>query len=75
MRRDRLAAIRSAGQIVKAVVVPRPGVAAGPELVKILQDHVKRMLAPYKYPRAIEFRDALPRTSTGKLQRSALRPK
>jgi 2-aminobenzoate-CoA ligase len=63
------------GQIVKAVVVPRPGVMAGPELVKILQDHVKRMLAPYKYPRAIEFRDALPRTSTGKLQRSALRPK
>jgi 2-aminobenzoate-CoA ligase len=63
------------GQIVKAVVVPRPGVATGPELAKALQDHVKRMLAPYKYPRAIEFRDALPRTSTGKLQRGALRAK
>jgi 2-aminobenzoate-CoA ligase len=63
------------GQIVKAVVVPRPGVAAGPDFVKTLQDHVKRTLAPYKYPRAIEFRDALPRTGTGKLQRSALRPK
>jgi 2-aminobenzoate-CoA ligase len=63
------------GQIVKAVVVARPGVAASPDFVKTLQDHVKRTLAPYKYPRAIEFRDALPRTGTGKLQRSALRPK
>jgi 2-aminobenzoate-CoA ligase len=63
------------GQIVKAVVVTRPGVVAGPELVKALQNHVKRTLAPYKYPRAIEFRDALPKTTTGKLQRGALRPK
>ena len=63
------------GQIVKAVVVPRPGVAAGPELAKSLQDHVKQTLAPYKYPRAIEFRDRLPKTTTGKLLRSALRAK
>ena len=46
---------------------------ADAELVKALQEHVKRILAPYKYPRAIEFRAALPKTATGKLQRSALR--
>ncbi len=63
------------GQIVKAVVVPRPGVVAGPEFIKILQDYVKQVLAPYKYPRAIEFRAALPKTTTGKLLRSALRAK
>ena len=61
------------GQIVKAVVVPRAGVTADAELVKALQEHVKRVLAPYKYPRAVEFRAALPKTATGKLQRSALR--
>jgi 2-aminobenzoate-CoA ligase len=63
------------GQIVKAVVVTKPGAAAGPELAKLLQEHVKNMLAPYKYPRAVEFRDALPKTMTGKLLRSALRAK
>ena len=63
------------GQIVKAVVVPRPGVVAGPEFIKILQDYVKQVLAPYKYPRAIEFRAALPKTTTGKLLRRALRAK
>ncbi len=63
------------GQIVKAVVVPRPGAAPGPELAKTLQEHVKHMLAPYKYPRAVEFRDALPKTLTGKLLRGALRAK
>jgi 2-aminobenzoate-CoA ligase len=61
------------GQIVKAVVVLKPGVAASSDLAKALQDHVKRTLAPYKYPRAIEFRTALPKTPTGKLLRSALR--
>jgi 2-aminobenzoate-CoA ligase len=61
------------GQIVKAIIVPRKGATAGPELAKALQDHVKNTLAPYKYPRAIEFCAALPKTSTGKLQRSALR--
>jgi 2-aminobenzoate-CoA ligase len=42
-------------------------------LVKTLQDHVKSAVAPYKYPRAVEFVDALPRTETGKLQRFKLR--
>jgi 2-aminobenzoate-CoA ligase len=62
------------GQIVKAMVVLKPGVAAGPDLVKSLQEHVKNTLAPYKYPRAVEFIASLPKTPTGKLQRSALRP-
>jgi 2-aminobenzoate-CoA ligase len=61
------------GQIVKAVVVPRPGAVAGPKLAKALQEHVKGLLAPFKYPRAVEFRESLPRTGTGKLQRHLLR--
>ncbi len=61
------------GQVVKAYVVLRPGVAASAELVKELQDFVKQKIAPYKYPRAIEFREVLPRTQTGKLQRFVLR--
>ncbi|MBS0446851.1 MAG: AMP-binding protein [Proteobacteria bacterium] len=61
------------GQIVKAYVVLRAGHAPGDELVRELQDFVKAQIAPYKYPRAIEFRDALPRTETGKLQRFVLR--
>ncbi|MCV2352010.1 AMP-binding protein [Paucibacter sp. Y2R2-4] len=61
------------GQIVKAVVVLRAGFAAGPELQRELQDFVKATIAPYKYPRAIEFRFSLPRTETGKLQRFRLR--
>src|SRR5436305_1583124 len=61
------------GRIVKAYVVLRPGVTAGPERVKELQDFVKAEIAPYKYPRAIEFVDSLPRTETGKLQRFRLR--
>ena len=61
------------GQIVKAFVVLKPGVDAGPALVAVLQDFVKRTIAPYKYPRAIEFIASLPRTETGKLQRSKLR--
>src|SRR6476661_6024429 len=61
------------GQIVKAYIVPRAGVVPGQELVKELQDFVKAEIAPYKYPRAIEFVDALPRTETGKLQRFKLR--
>jgi 2-aminobenzoate-CoA ligase len=63
------------GQIVKAFVVVKPGVQTGPELVQVLQEHVKRTLAPYKYPRAVQFVDSLPKTASGKLQRSALRPK
>ncbi|WP_077036603.1 AMP-binding protein [Pelomonas sp. KK5] len=61
------------GQIVKAFVVLREGRVAGPEMAKALQDYVKAMIAPYKYPRAIEFRPSLPRTETGKLQRFRLR--
>ena len=61
------------GQIVKAFVVLRPGVAADDATVRRLQEHVKQSIAPYKYPRAIEFRDKLPRTETGKLQRFKLR--
>jgi acyl-coenzyme A synthetase/AMP-(fatty) acid ligase len=49
------------------------GVAGGDELVGELQTHVKERIAPYKYPRRVEFLDALPRTPTGKVQRSALR--
>ncbi len=61
------------GMIVKAVVVLQEGAALGPEPAKTLQDFVKSQIAPYKYPRAIEFADALPRTATGKLQRFRLR--
>ena len=61
------------GHIVKAFVVLKDGHAPGEELVKELQDYVKATIAPYKYPRAIEFVDALPRTQTGKVQRFVLR--
>jgi 2-aminobenzoate-CoA ligase len=61
------------GQIVKAFVVLKPGVVGDEACVKALQDFVKAAVAPYKYPRAIEFRSALPRTETGKLQRFRLR--
>jgi 2-aminobenzoate-CoA ligase len=61
------------GQVVKAFVVLREGHAPGPEMTKELQDFVKREIAPYKYPRQVEFVDALPRTQTGKLQRFRLR--
>jgi len=61
------------GQIVKAFVVLRAGHAADAALVKTLQEFVKQTIAPYKYPRAIEFRSELPRTETGKLQRFRLR--
>jgi acetyl-CoA synthetase/medium-chain acyl-CoA synthetase len=61
------------GEIVKAFVVLRPGHAAGDALVKTLQDHVKRVTAPYKYPRAIEFVESLPKTVSGKIRRVELR--
>jgi len=59
--------------VVKAFVVLRAGKAASPELARALQDFVKQRIAPYKYPRAIEFADSLPRTETGKVQRFVLR--
>jgi 2-aminobenzoate-CoA ligase len=61
------------GTIVKAYVVLKPSQPRNEALVAALQEHVKRTIAPYKYPRAIEFMDALPRTETGKLQRFRLR--
>lgn len=61
------------GQIVKAFIVLRQPDRASMELVKQLQDFVKAEIAPYKYPRAIEFVDALPRSEVGKLQRFRLR--
>ena len=61
------------GNRVHAFVVLKPGYNAGPEMVKLLQEHVKARIAPYKYPRAVTFVDSLPRTETGKLQRFALR--
>jgi 2-aminobenzoate-CoA ligase len=61
------------GTIVKAFVVLKSGNEKSDALRKTLQDHVKTSIAPYKYPRAIEFVDVLPRTETGKLQRFKLR--
>jgi 2-aminobenzoate-CoA ligase len=61
------------GHIVKAFVVLHDHARANPPSVKTLQDHVKGEIAPYKYPRAIEFVDSLPHTDTGKLQRFRLR--
>src|SRR3954449_6580158 len=61
------------GMIVKAYVVLASGAAADAALASALQEHVKREIAPYKYPRAIEFVDQLPKTQTGKLKRFTLR--
>jgi 2-aminobenzoate-CoA ligase len=61
------------GMIVKAFCVLKPGHTGDAAMVKTLQDHVKAVIAPYKYPREIEFVTNLPRTETGKLQRFRLR--
>jgi 2-aminobenzoate-CoA ligase len=61
------------GMIVKAFVVLKAGQPRGAAMASELQEHVKRGIAPYKYPRAVEFVDSLPRTETGKLQRFKLR--
>jgi 2-aminobenzoate-CoA ligase len=61
------------GQIVKAFVVTNAGHVADESLARELQEHVKRAIAPYKYPRAVEFVPELPKTPTGKLQRYVLR--
>ena len=61
------------GMIVKAFCVLKPGHTGDAALVKALQDHVKATIAPFKYPREIEFVAGLPRTETGKLQRFKLR--
>ena len=61
------------GQIVKAFIVLHAGVDRSDHVKVALQDFVKQAIAPYKYPRSIEFVDSLPRTETGKLQRFRLR--
>jgi 2-aminobenzoate-CoA ligase len=61
------------GTIVKAFVVLKQGHQPGEGTARQLQEHVKQTIAPYKYPRAIEFLDSLPRTETGKVQRFKLR--
>jgi acetyl-CoA synthetase len=61
------------GTVVKAFVVLQQGVAATPDLVAEMQQHVRQYLAPYETPKAIEFIDALPMTTSGKVQRRVLR--
>jgi 2-aminobenzoate-CoA ligase len=61
------------GMIIKAFVVLKPGLHGDAAMVRTLQDHVKAAIAPYKYPREVEFVTALPRTETGKLQRFKLK--
>jgi 2-aminobenzoate-CoA ligase len=61
------------GMVVKAFVVLKSGHQDDEAMVKALQDHVKAAIAPYKYPRQVQFVSTLPRTETGKLQRFKLR--
>jgi 2-aminobenzoate-CoA ligase len=61
------------GQIVRAYVVLKEGFAPDAGLTRVLQDYVKATVAPFKYPRAVEYVSSLPRTETGKLQRFELR--
>lgn len=61
------------GTIVKAFIILAPGYTASDALVKEIQDHVKKETAPYKYPREIDFLDALPKTVSGKIRRVELR--
>ncbi|KAB2839228.1 MAG: AMP-binding protein, partial [Burkholderiales bacterium] len=61
------------GSVVKAFIVLAPGHSPSAELEADLQRHVRAFLAPYEYPKEIEFIDALPMTTTGKVQRRVLR--
>ncbi|MBT7951488.1 MAG: AMP-binding protein [Gammaproteobacteria bacterium] len=61
------------GEVVKAFVILAPGFEASDELMKELQNHVKSVTAPYKYPRKLEFVDSLPKTVSGKIRRIELR--
>ncbi len=63
------------GQVVKATVVLARGYTQSDELAKELQDHVKRVTAPYKYPRIVEFVDELPKTISGKIRHVEIRNK
>ena len=67
------AADEERGYIVQAHVVLTTNANPSPEMAKLLQDHVKATIAPYKYPRSILFIDALPKTATGKIQRFRLK--
>ncbi len=67
------AADEARGQIVQAHIVLCAGIAPDEATIRRLQDHVKQIIAPYKYPRSIKFVDALPKTATGKIQRFQLR--
>jgi acetyl-CoA synthetase len=61
------------GSVVKATIVLARGFEASEELKKELQNHVKRVTAPYKYPRVVEFVSELPKTSSGKIKRTQIR--
>jgi acyl-coenzyme A synthetase/AMP-(fatty) acid ligase len=61
------------GQVVRAVVVLQPGREPTDVLAREIQDHVKAETAPYKYPRIVDFADALPKTPSGKIKRAQLR--
>jgi len=63
------------GFAVKATIVLSRGYTASPELTKEVQEHVKKKTAPYKYPRIIEYVDALPKTVNGKIRRTEIREK
>jgi acetyl-CoA synthetase len=61
------------GQVVKATIVLVKGYTPSEELKKELQNHVKRVTAPYKYPRIVDFAAELPKTISGKIQRNVIR--
>ena len=61
------------GQVVKATIVLTKQYTASDELKKELQNHVKKVTAPYKYPRIVEFVDELPKTTSGKIMRAQIR--
>ena len=61
------------GQIVEAYIVLANGADGDEETIRLLQAHVKAMIAPYKYPRSVRFVETLPKTQTGKIQRFRLR--
>jgi acetyl-CoA synthetase len=61
------------GQVVKATIVLAKGFDASDLLVKEIQNHVKKTTAPYKYPRIVEFVPELPKTTSGKIKRAAIR--
>jgi acetyl-CoA synthetase len=61
------------GQVVKATIILAKGWSGSDALIKELQNHVKKVTAPYKYPRIIEFVDELPKTISGKIKRKEIR--